>query len=95
MLNEVDRNSEWSNLNGGTGPLGDLPTTDIAYDAKTGDLYASTDFGVARLPFGTTSWVNAGTGLPAVEVASLELHSAGRVLYAATHGRGAWMVRLP
>ena len=32
--------------------LGDQPITDIRYDDVTGDLYASTDFSVLRLPDG-------------------------------------------
>ena len=36
-----------------------------------GDLYASNDWGVLRLPNGSTNWVVAGTGLPNVEVSGL------------------------
>jgi hypothetical protein len=74
--------------------LGDLPATSLAYDDVTGDLYAASDFGVARLPSGTTSWVLGGTGLPGVEVASLNIVPSARVMYAATHGRSAWMLSL-
>ena len=28
----------------GTGPMGDLPVTDLVRDDVTGDLYAATDF---------------------------------------------------
>lgn len=45
--------------------LGDQPITDVAYNEPTGDLYASTDFGVLRLPRGSRSWVRAAPGLPA------------------------------
>ena len=38
----------WTNLDGGSGPMGDLPTTDLVRDDETGTLYASTDFGVMR-----------------------------------------------
>ena len=75
--------------------VGDLPATDLVRDDKTGDLYAASDFGVMRLPFGTTTWVLAGTGLPNVEVAGLTIVPGSRVLYAATHGRSAWMLKLP
>jgi hypothetical protein len=61
----------------------------------TGDLYASSDFGVMRLPFGTSTWVVAGTDLPQVEVAGLTIVSGARKLYAATHGRSAWQLTLP
>ena len=77
--------------------LGDQPITDIAYDVRTGDLYASTDFGVSRLVAGTSSWVTAADGLPPVAVYQLQLVDNGRdrLLYAATHGRGAWRIDLP
>ena len=75
--------------------VGDLPVTDLVRDDVTGDLYASSDFGVLRLPAGANSWVVAGTGLPNVEVAGLTIVSGSRVLYAATHGRSAWSLKLP
>jgi len=85
----------WSNLDGGTGPMGDLPVTDLVRDDQTGDLYAATDFGVMRLPFSASTWEVAGSGLPTVEVPGLTISSGARVLYAATHGRSAWVLRLP
>jgi hypothetical protein len=87
----------WTNLDGGTGPMGDLPATDLVRDDVTGDLYASTDFGVMRLPGGSAagSWVAAGEGLPNVEVAGLTIVPGARKLYAATHGRSAWVLTLP
>jgi hypothetical protein len=73
----------------------DLPATDLVRDDATGDLYAATDFGVMRLPSGTTTWGVAGDGLPMVEVPGLTIDSSARVLYAATHGRSAWRLMLP
>jgi hypothetical protein len=75
--------------------LPDFPITSVVRDDNNGDLYASSDFGVMRLPFGTTTWVVAGTGLPQVEVAGLTIVSSARKLYAATHGRSAWQLTLP
>jgi hypothetical protein len=74
--------------------LGDQPITDVALDTN-GDLYASTDFGVLRLPTGSTSWVQAGRGLPNVAVYGLTLAQSSHTLYAATHGRGAYALTLP
>jgi hypothetical protein len=75
--------------------LQDLPITDLVRDDVTGDLYAASDFGVMRLPAGSGTWLVAGTGLPYVEVAGLTIVPGSRVLYAATHGRSAWMLKLP
>ena len=72
----------------------DLPATDIVGDNATGDLYAANDFGVLMLHSGSTSWVLAAPGMPHVEVAGLTLVPGDRILYAATHGLGAWRLNL-
>jgi len=81
----------WSDLSFN---LGDQPITGIARDDQTGDLFASTDFGVEMLPSGTKTWVPAGTNLPPVAIYGLTIDSSARVLYAATHGRSAWKLTL-
>ena len=75
--------------------IGDQPVTGMAVYAATGDLYAATDFGVLRLPAGATHWERAGTGLPQVAVYGITLDQNTGVLYAATHGRGAYAINLP
>jgi hypothetical protein len=75
--------------------LPDFPITAVVFDDVRGDLYAASDFGVMTLPFGTTTWVPAGTGLPMVEVPGLTIVPQQRLLYAATHGRSAWVLQLP
>lgn len=86
----------WTNVDGsGGGAFPDFPATGVAFDSVTGDLYVSNDWGVLRLANGSTSWVVAGTGLPNVEVAGLTIAPSARKLYAATHGRSAWLLTLP
>jgi hypothetical protein len=75
--------------------LGEVPITDVARDDKTGDLYASSDAAVYRLECDDDDWTHAGTGMPRVEVAGLTILPSSRKLYAATHGMGAWLLRLP
>ncbi len=85
----------WTSLDGsGGGAFPDFPATSIARDTN-GDLYASTDWGVLALPHGTTDWTVAGSGLPMVEINSLTIVTGARKLYAATHGRSAWVLTLP
>jgi hypothetical protein len=74
--------------------LGDQPVTDIALDSKTGDVYVSTDFGVFVRKSGNASWQPAAGSLPPVEVYGITIDVNARVLYAATHGRGAWSLDL-
>ncbi len=90
--NAVSGTATWTNLDGGLGPQGDLPVTDLVRDDVTGTLYASTDFGVMKYTGGT--WSVAGANLPMVEVPGLTIVPGARVLYAATHGRSAWRLKL-
>ncbi|MEA2155864.1 MAG: hypothetical protein QOE11_2004 [Solirubrobacteraceae bacterium] len=88
----------WTDLSGTTGDpgaIGDQPVTDLVRDDPTGDLYAATDFGVLRRPNGAAQWEQAAGNLPPVAVYGLTIAPGGRLLYAATHGRGAWRVALP
>ena len=74
--------------------VADIPVTDLVQDDVTGDLYAANDFGVLLLAAGTTSWVEAASGMPNVEVAGLTIVPGARILYAATHGLSAWRLNL-
>ena len=77
--------------------IGDQPVNDAVLDVSTGDMYVSTDFGVLRLAEGTQTWVPVGDGLPTAAVSGLTLAASkngDRLLYAATHGRGAYRLRL-
>jgi hypothetical protein len=74
--------------------IGDIPITDVVRDDVTGDLYASSDFGVFRLLAGASDWGPAAPGMPNVEVAGLTIVPGERKLFAATHGLGAWLLNL-
>ena len=86
----------WTNLDGSGGTaFPDFPATSVAFDSVTGDLYASNDWGVLKRANGSTDWEVAAPGLPMVEVAGLVIAPNARKLYAATHGRSAWVLTLP
>ena len=78
--------------------IGDQPVNDAVLDVATGDLYVSTDFNVYRLVSGTQTWIPAADGLPMAAVSGLTLANSkktgDRLIYAATHGRGAYRLRL-
>ena len=91
----VANDATWTSLDGsGMTGFPDFPATGIAYDSN-GDLYVSNDWGVLRLPNSSTDWGVAGSGLPMVEVNGLTIVRSARKLYAATHGRSAWVLTLP
>ena len=90
-VNRIGGTATWTDR---TYNLADLPVTDLVRDDATGDLYASTDFGVFTLASGDTSW-SMTAGLPMVEVPGLTIVPSKRILYAATHGLGAWRFGLP
>jgi hypothetical protein len=58
---------------------GDLPVTDLVRDDVSGDLYASSDFGVLRPAAGTMTWTAAAPGIPSVEVAGLTIVPGDRI----------------
>ena len=80
----------------GTGPgaFPDFPANAIAA-APNGDLYAANDFGVLRKPAGVADWEVSGFNMPMVEVSGLTLSLDGKKLYAATHGRSAYVADVP
>ena len=88
----TNHQATWTNLSFN---LPDQPITGIVENEATGDLYAATDFGVLRLPHGGTQWTDAASGMPHVSVFGLSISQSGHVLYAATHGRGAYRLKLP
>jgi hypothetical protein len=91
-FNPSSGTASWSDRSAG---LGDQPITGIAYDTRTGRLYAATDFGVNVLLPNAAGWLTSAAGkLPPVAVYGLSLDSSGRMLYAATHGRGIWSLQL-
>jgi hypothetical protein len=94
VFNPTTGSATWTDL---SYDLGDLPITDVELDAPTGDLYASFDWGVLRLPNGGTNWVEGPPGLPKVatyELSQANLGGGRRVIYAATHGRGGFRLVL-
>jgi hypothetical protein len=91
QVNPTTLASSWVDLSFN---LGDQPITGIVRDDLTGDLFVSTDFGVAMLPAGGNTWAPAAGSFPPVATYGLTIDSNARILYAATHGRGAWKLDL-
>jgi len=89
-------NAAWSDISGKPGQrLPDIPVNTLVVDPKnTKTIYIGTEVGAFRTQDWTESdggsWEPFSDGLPNTAVYDLKLHSATRLLRAATHGRGLW-----
>jgi hypothetical protein len=94
VFNPASGTATWTDI---SYDLGDQPINDAVLDVATGDVYVSTDFGVDRLAAGTQTWVQAADGLPPAAVSGLTIangKNGDRLIYAATHGRSGYRLRL-
>jgi hypothetical protein len=76
----------------GGGAFGDIPATSLVV-TNVGTIVAGTDYGAVSTS-GDGNWTEAGKGLPAVVVSDLVYVPSREVVYAGTHGQGAWELRL-
>src|SRR5262249_49320162 len=87
----------WSSASGaGAGALPDIPANTISIEPSAPErLWLGTDFGVFKSVDSGASWMPFSTGLPNVPVYEISIdESRGRV-WAATHGRGAFILTQP
>ncbi|MFM8532848.1 MAG: WD40/YVTN/BNR-like repeat-containing protein [Acidimicrobiia bacterium] len=95
-----DFGQTWTALPGsGSGVLPNLPVHAIVVDPDDPQrLYLGTDLGVIVSVDGGRTWMTEETGFgPAVTewLQVLRAADGNKYLFAFTHGRGAWRVRLP
>ena len=83
----------------GSSPIPDVPVHCVLVDpAKSARLFLGTDIGVFVSEDGGESWAVENTGFATVVTEFLTLGTGddgSRYLFAFTHGRGAWRVKLP
>ncbi|MCP4200420.1 MAG: hypothetical protein GY769_00625 [bacterium] len=94
-----DAGMTWSALDGsGAGALPDLPVHSIVVDpAESGQIFLGTDLGVFASADGGSTWGVEASGLPPAVtewISYIETPGGARYLFAFTHGRGAWRLRL-
>ncbi|UXY28808.1 glycosyl hydrolase [Streptomyces sp. HUAS TT20] len=89
VFESKDGGTTWKDISAN---LPDVPT-DSAVVTANGGLAVATDLGVVYRAPGRTTWQRVGR-LPAVAVLQLKLSPDGRTLYAATHGRGIYTVKV-
>jgi autotransporter-associated beta strand protein len=82
-------------ITGTTTAATDAPIWALALDPRSGNLYVGTDLGVYYLTPAATTWQVYGTGLPSVQVRTLDLNQQTNTLTIGTYGRGAFATSLP
>lgn len=90
----TDGGASWVNINNN---LPDIPAHDLMVDpADNQHLLLATDLGMFVSTDGGASWAQENTGFANVVVESLDMETVNGVpvLYAFTHGRGAWKAPL-
>jgi len=90
VFKTADGGATWTDISGN---LPDVPMDDIV--SENGKLVVATDFGVYVSSNLGATWNRLGTNLPNVVVDQLTLDPTGKVLVAATHGRGVWTIAAP
>ncbi|MFF4014098.1 glycosyl hydrolase [Streptomyces sp. NPDC001843] len=89
VFESTDGGTTWKDVSAN---LPDVPA-DSAVVTPNGGLAVATDLGVVYRAPGHTRWQRVGS-LPAVAVLQLKLSPDGKTLYAATHGRGIYTLRV-
>jgi len=90
VLKTSDGGTMWASI---AGNLPQAPVNDIVVVGSA--LYVGTDVGVFRSTDAGATWRTAGSKLPNVPVTDLEYRAASNSLYAATFGRGIFVLALP
>ena len=90
LYKSTDYGKTWKSI---AGNLPGGPINMIREDpANQNVLYACNDFGVYATNNGGQKWNVLGGNLPSVQVMDIIVHPRDRVLVAATHGRGVWVL---
>lgn len=93
VFRTVNAGRDWADISGN---LPDIPANTVIFDPGAPQtLFLGTDIGVFQTTNGGVTWMPVGTGLPRCPVVDLKLHAGGRLLRAATYGRGMWELKLP
>ncbi|MER7684364.1 glycosyl hydrolase [Streptomyces sp. NPDC097610] len=89
VFESKDGGTTWTDI---SADLPDVPANSAVVTAD-GGLAVATDLGVVYRAPGRTAWQRVGR-LPAVAVLQLKLSPDGGTLYAATHGRGIYTIKV-
>lgn len=93
VFESTDGGANWINVSHN---LPNIPVNVVVHQngSENDIVYIGTDAGVYYKVNGESAWTLYSTELPNVIISDLEIHYPSRKLYAATFGRGFWMVDL-
>jgi photosystem II stability/assembly factor-like uncharacterized protein len=92
VFQTTNRGASWTDVSGN---LPNVPVNAVIINpAKRTQIFVGTDIGVFYSDTSGTSWTSLVDGLPSIAVLGLTLDSATGTLRAATHGRGAWDLKV-
>jgi uncharacterized repeat protein (TIGR01451 family) len=92
VLKTANAGVTW-NATGSLAELSGVPADTITIDPGAGNtLYLGTDHGIYRSDTSGGSWYRFSNGLPNVPVYAITPDASRGLLFAATHGRGAWLL---
>ena len=91
VFKTTNRGASWSSAAGG---LPTIPANTITIE-NSSTLWAGTDDGVYKSTNSGGSWTRFGDGLPRVPVYEISIDRTRGRLYAATHGRGVYILTSP
>lgn len=92
VLRTVNGGGSWSDISGN---LPNTPVNSIVINpARSAEIFVGTDVGVFYSANSGASWTSLTNGLPTVAVLGLTYDQHTRTLWASTHGRGVWDLKI-
>jgi photosystem II stability/assembly factor-like uncharacterized protein len=93
IMKSNDQGASWSNYSDGLESDCDINAMIMDSDSLQ-TLYIATHHGVFKRNRSDKNWSRLGEGLPRVMVSGLDIRYDTGTLYAGTHGRGVWSIRI-
>ncbi len=93
VMRTEDAGETWENYSEGLDSDCDVNSLIMDLDSRH-TLYAATHHGVYKRSDADAQWEKFGEGLPRVMVSGLDIRYESGDLYAGTHGRGVWHIKI-
>ena len=91
VMHSINGGTNWTDISAGLTRENDVNC--LYYEQQSRTLFAGTHVSVLQWRE-DKNWENAGEGLPVVMVVDLDIRKESGELFAGTHGRGVWKLRI-